>query len=668
MKNSDGSQDANWSKFGLTKSRTTTKSESEEYKEEDAKENELFNRDPENKKKPWWKTNFLLTESVQFGTWDGVFTSCMINIFGVVIFLRTGWMVGFAGLGLSVLIIILTMIIALIAILSAIGLCERCKIESGGVYFLLSHVLGSRVATSVGFLYCFGQAVASSLYASGFGESISSLLGYTNPWIAKGIGVGILIILLGVNLTGVKWVIRLQLLLLLILFIAVLDFLVGSFVKRTPSLGVVGYSIETFRNNTHARFTHENTFFSVFGVFFPTATGVCAGINMSGDLRNPKKSIPLGTLSAIGVSFVLYMCFAIALGGTCTPEILQKDNMITAKVAFLGPLLLFGLYVSSLSAALGGITTAPRLLKVIAETTKLPGTAFLGRHFGKNKVPVFSLLIIVSITISFIFIGNINILGPIVTTPFLMTYATLSYAYFVLAKSFDIRKRREDLFKAINHSKQSKGVKVSHQIGVDTKSGSNSDGFTHSTGSNLENSSLDKEYSSCEELDRLFPERISYGATAETNSDNSFPKINKEIIKQPRSFYSIFINRWISLFGTFMFILLMFGVEWTYSLIGIGIWFLLYIYIGYVTPGLFPGVAEFSILSCISHLPSAIRSRNSNQEREMLISKKIPEIVTEPICVTDESLDYIDRGKYHQAQKMDKDRVIDALAGVGNNK
>lgn len=59
------------------------------------------------------------------------------------------------------LILLFTVSLALISVLSAIGLCERCRMERGGVYFLLSHVLGARVGASVGILYCFGQVSAS---------------------------------------------------------------------------------------------------------------------------------------------------------------------------------------------------------------------------------------------------------------------------------------------------------------------------------------------------------------------------------------------------------------------------------------------------------------------------------------------------------------------------
>lgn len=106
---------------------------------------------------PWWKSNFFISQPVLFGTWDGVFTSCLINVFGVIVFLRSGWIVGQAGVINGIFIVLATVFTALITVLSAVGICERCRVESGGVYFLLSHVLGSRFGGSIGLLYCFGQ-------------------------------------------------------------------------------------------------------------------------------------------------------------------------------------------------------------------------------------------------------------------------------------------------------------------------------------------------------------------------------------------------------------------------------------------------------------------------------------------------------------------------------
>ena len=110
---------------------------------------------------PWWLSHFLVSERVLFGTWDGVFTSCLINIFGVIIFLRSGWIVAEAGIGHAALIVLAGVALILMAVLSAIGICERCHVQSGGVYFLIAHVLGSRRGAAVGIIYVIGQVRAS---------------------------------------------------------------------------------------------------------------------------------------------------------------------------------------------------------------------------------------------------------------------------------------------------------------------------------------------------------------------------------------------------------------------------------------------------------------------------------------------------------------------------
>ena len=124
------------------------------------------------KASPWWMSHFLVSERVLFGTWDGVFTSCLINIFGVIVFLRSGWIVAEAGIGHAALIVLAAVILILMAVLAAIGICERCHVQSGGVYFLISHVLGSRRGTAIGMLDVVGQAIGKYLYIFGFLLSI----------------------------------------------------------------------------------------------------------------------------------------------------------------------------------------------------------------------------------------------------------------------------------------------------------------------------------------------------------------------------------------------------------------------------------------------------------------------------------------------------------------
>lgn len=250
-----------------------------------------------------WRTNFFISQPVLFGTWDGVFTSCLINIFGVIVFLRSGWIVAQAGILNAVLIIIASVSIALISVLSAVGICERCRVESGGVYFLIAHTLGSRFGGSLGLLYCFGQAVGCALNVLGFGESMAGLVGYPgNTWAIRGFAAGAVLLLGIINVAGVKWVVKLQFALLVVLLLSALDFIIGSFVADDPENGIEGFLSGNFQLNMWADYQDGYTWFRVFGVFFPTITGILSGINMSGDLRAPSTDIPNGTLAAFSTS------------------------------------------------------------------------------------------------------------------------------------------------------------------------------------------------------------------------------------------------------------------------------------------------------------------------------------------------------------------------------
>lgn len=162
MKN--GSKEPDWGKFGLDNERqplnpgsTTAEHAKDQAGLQVVNDNELFADDHGSKAQPWWLSQFLVSERVLFGTWDGVFTSCLINIFGVIVFLRSGWIVGEAGIGHAALIVLAAVTLILMAVMAAIGICERCHVQSGGVYFLISHVLGARRGTAVGILYVLGQ-------------------------------------------------------------------------------------------------------------------------------------------------------------------------------------------------------------------------------------------------------------------------------------------------------------------------------------------------------------------------------------------------------------------------------------------------------------------------------------------------------------------------------
>ncbi|KAG8238411.1 hypothetical protein J437_LFUL011588 [Ladona fulva] len=211
--------------------------------------------------------------------------------------------------------------------------------------------------------------------------------------------------------------------------------------------GFDGWLTGNFANNTFPGYQDGYNWFTVFGVFFPTVTGVMAGINMSGDLRHPSRDIPNGTLSALGTGTFLYLLFVLVLGCTCERSALLTDFMLASKVAAVHVFLLAGLYVSSMSSCLAAMYGTPRVLQSIANENVIPGITFLGKGRGPNRVPVYAMAVVAIVTLSFILVGQINTLAPIVTMPFLLTYAAIDYSYFALAQTFEIQMRRDERFR-----------------------------------------------------------------------------------------------------------------------------------------------------------------------------------------------------------------------------
>uniref|UniRef100_A0A8C7XPH7 Solute carrier family 12 member 8 n=1 Tax=Oryzias sinensis TaxID=183150 RepID=A0A8C7XPH7_9TELE len=391
---------------------------------------------------PWWRIKLFVWEPVLFGTWDGVFTTCMINIFGVVLFLRTGYLVGNTGVLLGMFLVSMVAVVALVTVMSGIGVCEHCGVGSGGVYSMISTVLGGRVGGTVGLLYVFGQCVAGAMYITGFSESVAELLGLQNQWAVRCMSAAVLLALLGINLAGVKWIVRLQLLLLAVLAVSTLDFVIGTFTHLDPEHGFIGYTPGLLRSNTVPDYSPGENFFTVFGVFFPAATGVMSGFNMSSDLQRPEHSIPVGTLAAVFTSWFLYLVFVFLLGAICTREALRYDFLIAEKVSLVGFLFLLGLYISSLASCMGGLYGAPRILQCIAQERVIPSLAFLGRAVGPNKTPVASIILTSLVTMAFVFIGQVNVLAPIVTINFMLTYSFIDYSYFSVAMTFRLQRKQ----------------------------------------------------------------------------------------------------------------------------------------------------------------------------------------------------------------------------------
>lgn len=157
--------------------------------------------------------------------------------------------------------------------------------------------------------------------------------------------------------------------------------------------------------------------------------------------------IPNGTLAALSTSTFLYMIFIIFLGATVDRATLLKDFTIASTISVFAPLFYAGIYVSSMSSCLGAMYGTPRVLQSIANESVIPGMGKLGAGRGANRIPLNAMTLVAIIIIAFLLVGDINTLAPIVTMPFLFTYACIDYSYFALAQTFDIQTKREERFR-----------------------------------------------------------------------------------------------------------------------------------------------------------------------------------------------------------------------------
>ena len=480
----------------------------------------------------------------KFGTWDGVFVSCLLNIFGVIMFLRLGWVVGQAGIVQAIAIILLAGVVTTLTTMSMAAIATNGTVKGGGAYFMISRALGPEVGGTIGILFFLGLCVAISMYVIGFCETLVqnfgvcpnkyddsgqltlcdapavkfTLFGCDGPLAAmqacklndiRFYGISMMVFLLIMALIGTGWVIKVQLFLMALLTATIISFHVGSFIHEgmdDDRIGFVGWGgnimklgengtlIDTGESNLadmlNPKFTpqlvggelKEYNFFSVFAIFFPAVTGIMAGANISGLLRDPAENIVVGTFSAIGLSTVVYCVMAFFCGATISRTTLLNDYYIMMKVeaatsimadgTTIGWLVLLGIYAATFSSALASLVGAPQMLFNVAKDRILPLDVFATTHrqtcWDKRKVrkaflgcfepissklddsgtpvytdtdgqtaaeadPVFGYFVSFFIACGCILIGDLNFVAPLISMFFMLTYGLLNVSCFFLA-------------------------------------------------------------------------------------------------------------------------------------------------------------------------------------------------------------------------------------------
>ncbi|MBT8315797.1 MAG: amino acid permease [Maribacter sp.] len=358
-----------------------------------------------------------MSEKKKFGTFAGVFTPSILTILGVIMYLRLGWVVGNAGLLGAIGIIIIAHVIAVTTGLSVSSVATDKKIGAGGIYYVLSRSMGIPIGGSIGIALYVGTAFSIALYLIGFSESFNSYFGFgmsVNDFRLTGTFALLALTLLAIISTSVA--LKAQYFILAAIVISLLAIFFGTFefaprsVALFPSEGAVSLEV-------------------VFAVFFPAVTGFTAGIAMSGDLKDPKKSIPIGTLAAIGTGLIVYILLAVFMSFAINPEILRTDYNILMKMALFAPAVVAGIWGATLSSALGGILGGPRILQAMSRDKVTP--QIFGKGRGTNNEPINALFLVFLIAEAGILIGELDVIARVVSMFYLTAYGFINISYFL---------------------------------------------------------------------------------------------------------------------------------------------------------------------------------------------------------------------------------------------
>jgi len=362
----------------------------------------------------------------KFGAFAGVFTPSILTILGVIMYMRLGWVVGEAGLVTALVIIVIAHIISVTTGLSISSIATDKKIKAGGIYYILSRSLGLPMGGAIGIALFVGTALSISLYLVGFAESFLSIepirnfLGLSQDVNGyRIIGTGSIVILVAIAFTSTSLALKTQYYILAAIALSLVSIFLGFF--------------------TNTGYAPESTLFSsavdgipvemIFAVFFPAVTGFTAGVAMSGDLKNPKKSIPSGTLAAVAVGFVVYVGLAIGLAYFVNRDLLINDTNFLLKIAWYSPLVIAGIWGATLSSALGGILGGPRILQAISTDRITP--KIFAKGYGTGNEPRNALILIFLIAEAGILIGELNVIAGIVSMFYLASYGFINLAYYL---------------------------------------------------------------------------------------------------------------------------------------------------------------------------------------------------------------------------------------------
>lgn len=360
----------------------------------------------------------------KFGTFLGVYMPSLLTILGLIMYLRFGWVVGNLGLGLTIVTVLLASSITFITGLSASAIATNMRVGAGGEYYLISRSLGLELGGAIGIPLYLCRTLSLTFYSFGLAEALVIFLpemSISPELMVQLIAAGIIIFTTLLSGKSASLVLKLQIPILIAVIVSVIALIVGISITgfRAPDWGA-SYA------------TAPQGFWYVFAVFFPAVTGFTAGIGLSGDLKDPQRSIPRGTLGAIITGLALYLVipFFLASSNGLSQEFLSESGVNSwTKVALWGGILIYpAIWGAILSSAFGSILSGPRVLQALANDKLAPKTF---SKLSKTGQPAIATWATGGIALLAVLLGGLNTVAQFVSILFLTLYVMINISAVV---------------------------------------------------------------------------------------------------------------------------------------------------------------------------------------------------------------------------------------------
>uniref|UniRef100_A0A674DNQ3 Solute carrier family 12 member 9 n=1 Tax=Salmo trutta TaxID=8032 RepID=A0A674DNQ3_SALTR len=402
----------------------------------------------------------------KLSTFFGVVVPTLLSMFSVVVFLRIGFVVGQCGLYQAIAMFLVAYFIISMTVLSVCAISTNGALDAGGAYYMISRALGPEFGGSLGVMFFLANVCSSALYILGLVEAIVATFGPAGSlqvlpagyWWSLLYATGILLLCLLVCLVGAEIYAKASFIIFLVVMLVLATIFISFFAVRPRTIllpaappihnstgpqpptmaNFTGFKLNTLLGNLDADYAVDYTtgtmmsFATVFAVMFNGCTGIMAGSNMSGDLKNPSYSIPRGTITAVIFTFIIYNLLSLMVACSCDRILLQRDYSFLRDINVWNPLVTVGVYSSTMSAAMSNLIGASRILYALARDDLFGTVLSPAKKTSCNGNPWVSVLLSWFLVQLVLFTGKLNTIASIVTIFFLLVYAAVDLACLAL--------------------------------------------------------------------------------------------------------------------------------------------------------------------------------------------------------------------------------------------